>query len=256
MLAAQGTSHDSRWKGSLVRKSLLILLGIVFMVIVTALVLVVWLRRPPKPLAPAIEIGETIMLPQPRVSSATSIEVALSKRRSVRSYSDAPLTLAQVSQLLWAAQGVTDSRGFRTAPSAGALYPLELYLVVGAVEGLEAGVYHYMPAPHQLQRIASGDKREELAAAALGQSCVRRGTVVLVYAAVYERTTRKYGQRGRRYVYMEVGHAAQNVHLQAVALDLGAVVVGSFDDDHVREVLHLPEDHEPLYIMPIGYPAH
>jgi len=196
------------------------------------------------------------MLPEPRVSSATSIEVALSKRRSVRSYSDAPLTLAQVSQLLWAAQGVTDSRGYRTAPSAGALYPLEIYLVVGAVEGLEAGVYHYVPASHQLRRIASGDKREALATAALGQSCVRRGTIVLVYSAVYERTTRKYGQRGRRYVHMEIGHAAQNVYLQAVALGLGTVVVGAFDDDQVREVLHFPEDNEPLYIMPIGYPAH
>jgi len=196
--------------------------------------------------------SETIKLPEPAEDSKTSIEKALLKRRSVRSFKDVSLTLAEVSQLLWAAQGITSPRGLRTTPSAGALYPLEVYIVAGNVDALPDGVYHYRPVKHELIRIVKGDKRNELCAAALGQTSVRNAAAVLVFAAVYERTTVKYGERGIRYVHMEAGHTAQNVFLQAVPLNLGTVVIGAFDDDGVRKVLKISDREQPLYIMPVG----
>ena len=195
---------------------------------------------------------ERIKLPEPAHDSPTSIEQALLKRRSVRDYKDEPLTLAEVSQLLWAAQGITDRRGFRAAPSAGALYPLEVYVVVGNVSNLSDGIYRYKPHEHELERIKEGDKRAELCIAALGQSSVKDGAIVVVFSAVYERTTQKYGERGIKYVHMEVGHAAQNVYLQAVSLNLGTVVVGAFQDDAVRMIINMPDEENPLYIMPVG----
>jgi len=188
-------------------------------------------------------------LPAPRTSGPLSLEESLLKRRSVRAFSDEPLTLEQVGQLLWAAQGVTDAgRGFRTAPSAGALYPLVVYVV------LPEGCYSYDPQPHTLTLVARGDKRAVLKQAALGQEAVGQAPAVFVVAAVYERTARKYGQeRSPRYVHLEAGHAAQNLLLQAVALDLGAVPVGAFDDAGVRTALSLPADHQPLYLIPAGH---
>lgn len=197
-------------------------------------------------------LGIEIKLPLPRHKSAISVEEALLKRRSIREYTSAPLTLPEVSQLLWAGQGITDPRGLRTAPSAGATYPLETYLVVGKADGLGEGVYHYRPEGHKLVKIMEGDLRRELAIAALGQEWVKEAAINIVFAAEYERTTRRYGERGVRYVHMEVGHAAQNVYLQAVALDLGTVVIGAFYDDRVKKVLGLPKNEEPLYIMPVG----
>mgnify|MGYP002260233258 CR=1 FL=1 len=196
--------------------------------------------------------SETIKLPEPKYHSDISIEEALLKRRSVRSFSDSPLTLSEVSQLLWAAQGITSPRGLRTAPSAGALYPLEIYIVAGNVDQLPDGVYHYMPAAHELVRVINGDKRTELCAAALGQTSVRNAAAVIVFAAVYERTTVKYGDRGMQYAYMEIGHAAQNVFLQAVQLNLGTVAIGAFNDDEVKKILKMPDREQPLYIMPAG----
>ncbi|MEA3459135.1 MAG: SagB/ThcOx family dehydrogenase [Chloroflexota bacterium] len=193
-----------------------------------------------------------IKLPQPRYDSDVSIEETLLKRRSVRDYTGELLTLEEVSQLLWAAQGITADWGGRTAPSAGATYPLETYLVVGDVEGLEEGVYKYNPHRHELCKVLDGDKRVELARAALEQDWVKEGAVDIVLTAVYERTTVRYGQRGTRYVHMEAGHAAQNVYLQAVALNLGTVVVGAFYDDQVKKVLRLPKEEHPLYIIPVG----
>ena len=198
------------------------------------------------------DFGALVELPKPNLDGKVSVEAAVQRRRSVREYAGQPLTLAEVAQLLWAAQGVAGGGRLRTAPSAGALYPLELYVVAGNVAHLPAGVYRYLPHEHRLLRIVEGDKRSELAAAALGQSWVRSGAAVLVFTAVFERTTRKYGQRGIQYVHMEVGHAAQNVCLQAVALDLGSVVVGAFRDRQVQQVLQLPEQEQPLYIMPLG----
>ena len=207
-------------------------------------------RSAPKP--DATGSGEEIALPQPQYESDISIEEALRQRRSIRDYAEEPLTLEEVGQLLWAAQGVTDERGYRTAPSAGALYPLELYLVVGDVETLSPGVYHYDPYNHTLQPVADGDRRQALTKEALGQAYIRRGAIDIVFTAIYERTTDKYGHRGRQYVHMEAGHAAQNVYLQCVSLDLGAVVIGAFQDKGVQDVLELPEERIPLYIMPVG----
>jgi len=203
-------------------------------------------------LTPSPEQANVIDLPEPQHDSDVSIEQSLLNRRSVRSYTGEPLTLQEVSQLLWAAQGITDPRGFRTAPSAGALYPLELYLVAGDVEDLPPGVYRYEPDGHQLARIIDGDKRAQLADAALAQSWVQEGAISIVFTTVYERTTIKYGDRGIRYVHMEVGHAAQNLCLQATAMGLGVVTVGAFHDEQVSKLLNLLEDEKPLYIIPVG----
>lgn len=200
-----------------------------------------------------IQKSEILKLPEPQFDSNTSVEEALSKRRSIREYSEEPLTLTELSQLLWAAQGITNrEQGFRTAPSAGALYPLELYVAVGNVTDLPAGIYHYQPDGHVLLKVSEGDKRIELSNVALGQSAVRDGAVVIVFAAIYERTTSKYGDRAIRYVHIELGHAAQNVYLQAVSLDLGTVVMGAFDDQKVKEIMHMQAQEQPLYLMPIG----
>ncbi|MEA3438777.1 MAG: SagB/ThcOx family dehydrogenase, partial [Chloroflexota bacterium] len=161
-------------------------------------------------------------------------------------------SLSEIGQLLWAAQGITSDRGFRTAPSAGALYPLELYLVVGDVEQLSPSVYKYQHDMHRLINIAQGDLRDELQAASLDQSAIGDAPAVIVIAAVYERTTVKYGDRGNRYVHMEVGSAAQNVYLQAVSLDLGTVFIGAFHDQNINSLLHMQEDEHPLAIMPVG----
>ncbi len=198
-------------------------------------------------------INKIIKLPEPKYDSNTSVEQALFERRSVREYKDVPLNLTEVSQLLWAAQGITEPRrGFRTAPSAGALYPLEVYVVIGNVEEVTKGVYKYIPRKHELVKVREGDVRDKLTAAALGQNWVGEGSIVIVFSAVYERTTQKYGNRGIKYVHMETGYAAQNVYLQAVSLNMGTVVVGAFNDDEVRSILNMPDEENPLYIMPVG----
>jgi len=170
----------------------------------------------------------------------------------VREYVDEPLSLEEVSQLLWAAQGVTHEHGNRTAPSAGALYPLEIYLLASAVDGLRTGIYKYLPSGHQLFEISSQDQRDDLYLAALKQEPIRQAPIVIVFAAVYQRTQVKYGDRAPRYVHIEVGSAAQNVYLQATALDLGTVFVGAFSDEQVKTVLSLAEDEQALGLMPVG----
>lgn len=197
------------------------------------------------------QLSEMFELPSPSLKSDRSLEQLLVQRRSIRDYSDTALSITEVGQLLWAAQGITHAQGFRTAPSAGALYPLELYLVATRVAGLAEGVYHYQPGHHRLEKIRDG-VLDELSRSALSQSCVKQAAAVIVLAAVYERTTRKYGKRGRRYVHMEVGHAAQNIFLQSIALDLATVTVGAFDDGKVAKVLHVPDEVQPLLLMPIG----
>jgi len=196
---------------------------------------------------------DVIKLPQPVLKGEMSLEEALYKRRSVRQYSDEPLLLTAVSQLLWSAQGITDkTNGLRTAPSAGALYPLEVYLIAGNVIDLKAGVYKYRPNGHELALVLEGDVRNELCSSALYQSPIKEAPIVLVITAVYERTTAKYGERGIRYVHMEAGHSAENICLQATALGLGTVTIGAFNDEKVKKVLNLPEDEMPLYILPVG----
>lgn len=194
----------------------------------------------------------TVELPAAWYKSDISLEESLKKRRSVREFSKDSLSLSQISQLLWATQGITEAWGGRTAPSAGALYPLEIYLVAGNVKNLPAGVYKYEPFKHRLIKVSDGDKRGKLSYAALGQPWVKEAAVNFVIAAVYERTTKKYGERGKKYVHIEVGHAAQNLLLQATALQLGAVPVGAFFDSEVKKLVGLKEDEQPLYIIPVG----
>ena len=200
-------------------------------------------------------VEQTIKLPAPDLRGEVSTEEALSKRRSVRSYLDEPLELEWIGQLLWAAQGITlEARGFRTAPSAGATYPLEVYLAAGRVNGLQPGLYRYVPGDHTLVKTGDVDLRDELALAALGQGQVREAPAVFIVAADYDRTARRYGDRGTRYVHMEVGHASQNICLQAITYGLGTVIVGAFDDDQLKSVLGLPANENPLIIIPAGKP--
>jgi SagB-type dehydrogenase family enzyme len=196
--------------------------------------------------------GETVPLPKSRYESTTSVEQALLKRRSVRAFRNVSLALDDLGQLLWAAQGITDRAGFRTAPSAGALYPLELYAFAGNVQGLQTGLYRYIPRGHALRRVADRDKRQALARAAYDEPSIAEAPAILALCAVYERVTVKYGEQGRRYVHMEAGHAAQNVYLQALSLPLGTVVLGAFYDVRVAETLALGSEEQPLYLMPIG----
>jgi SagB-type dehydrogenase family enzyme len=195
---------------------------------------------------------KAMKLSKPRHDGSFSVERALLERRSIRKYMGEPLTLQEVSQLLWAAQGMTDPRGLGTAPSAGALYPLEVYVAVGGVENLGEGVYKYRPQEHCLIKTLDGDKRGELSASALDQNCVREAAIDIGIAAVYERTTSRYGDRGIRYVHIEAGHVSQNVYLQATAMGLGTVAIGAFHDELVKKVLGLREDEWPLYLMPVG----
>lgn len=186
-------------------------------------------------------------LPGPDVAGGVSLHEALSHRRSVREFAGTPLTDRELGQLLWAAQGITDERGFRTAPSAGALYPLEIYVATAG------GVYRYRPEAHGLQTVSGTDARDALCQAGLRQTALRTAPSIVVIAAVYGRTASKYGaQRSQRFVHLEAGHAAQNILLEAVALGLGAVPIGAFDDRAVQEALGLALEHEPLYLIPVG----
>jgi SagB-type dehydrogenase family enzyme len=195
---------------------------------------------------------QVLRLPQPRLTSEFSLEETLSKRRSVREYSETSLSLEEVSQLLWSAQGVTSSSGGRTAPSAGGLYPLEIYVIAGNISDLIPGVYHYLPATHELELLKNQDLRQELSGAALNQTAIVNGAIDIVITTIYDRITPRYGERGIRYAYLEAGHAAQNICLQAVALKLGTVTIGAFEDNRVKEVSGLAENETPLYILPVG----
>ncbi len=203
--------------------------------------------------------NETIVylpLPKFKVGELT-VEEAIAFRRSIREYKNEPITLLQLSQILWAAQGITNTQhGFRAAPSAGATYPLEIYVVVkeGGVEGLAAGIYHYDPYTHSLRLVRKGDFSNDLYEASLEQPWVRDAAVNIVITAIYERTTGRYGERGVRYVHIEVGHAGQNIYLEATNLGLGTVAIGAFYDDEVRKILGVQPNEHPLYIMPIGVP--
>lgn len=190
-----------------------------------------------------------IQLPMPIEQGRMSLEEAISKRRSQRSFVQEDLDWAQISQLLWAAQGITARKAgfaFRAAPSAGALYPMEIYLLN------KDGLFHYLPSGHKLEALVDSDLRGLLAAAALGQNSISQAPVDIVICAVYRRITGKYGQRGIRYAYIEAGHIAQNIHLEAVALGLGSVSIGAFNDEEVKTVLSLPPECEPVYIIPVG----
>jgi SagB-type dehydrogenase family enzyme len=194
--------------------------------------------------------GDVTSLPPPAQAGETSLEELLARRRSVREFNDQPLTAAELGQLLWAAQGITDGRGLRTAPSAGALYPLDVYLAT------VDGVFQYDPQTHRLLVSSHDDARLKLYQAALQQEPIRKAPAVFILTAIYERTAQKYGtQRSPRYVHLEAGHATQNLLLQAVALNLGAVPIGAFDDQEIRQALGLSSDDTPLYLIPVGHPT-
>ncbi|WP_440955901.1 SagB/ThcOx family dehydrogenase [Methanosarcina sp. Mfa9] len=194
-----------------------------------------------------------IKLPEQGAAGRSSFEEILAKRRSIRSYSEKALSESDVARFLWAAQGISSKEGFRTAPSAGALYPLEVHLVAGNVAGIEPGVYRYISEEHSLIEDVSGDLRAKLAAAALSQPTIRNAPASLVISAVYPRITSKYMKRGIRYAVMEAGHVAENIYLLATELGIGTCAIGAFEDEEVRKALKLPANEDPLYIMPLGY---
>ncbi len=207
---------------------------------------------------PGNAVGEKtlLLLPEQKTKGPLSLEEILASRRTRRDFQAKPLLLEEFAQLLWSAQGVTGADGtLRSAPSGGALYPLDVYAVVGeaSVQGLNAGVYRYLPSQHGLEQVASTDLRADMAQACLGQTWMAGAPVSLVLTAEYGRIERKYGARGRRYALIEVGHAGQNIFLQAEALGLGAGIVGAFDDAGLAKALHLPRAHEPLIVMPVGH---
>lgn len=186
-------------------------------------------------------------LPEPDLKGTVSVEEAIARRRSVRSFLDEALSDAEISQILWAAQGITDKRrGFRAAPSAGATYPLETYIVT------KEGIFHYLSQKHALEEVRRGDFRKDLSRAALGQGFVREAPMVVVFTVVAKRTTRRYGSRGNMYIHMETGHAAENIHLQAVALGLASVPVGAFTDAEVEAVIGSPGGQRAVYMIPVG----
>lgn len=193
-----------------------------------------------------------IVLPAPRSENRHSLEWTLQHRRSIRALTAAPISLGELGQLLWAAQGVTGNGGYRTAPSAGALYPLEVYAITGSVRDLDEGVYRYDPVGHQLSLVTHEAKRDALRHAAHEQHAISDNAVLFLVAAIEARTRQRYGKRATRYVHMEAGHAAQNLLLQAVALGLGAVVMGAFDDAAVHAVMNLSAGEDPLYLIPVG----
>lgn len=197
-----------------------------------------------------------IKLPEPSYQGTLSVERAIKQRRTIRDFQKKPLKISQLSQILWAAQGITDKRGFmRAAPSAGALYPLDIYAVVGdgAVKGMETGVYHYDPKFHTVKKVCEGDKRGEVARASLGQMWMAKAPAILAITAEYKRITGKYGERGIQYATIEVGHSGQNIFLQSAGLGLDAGIVGAFHDNEVRESICARKSHQPLVLIPIGY---
>jgi SagB-type dehydrogenase family enzyme len=204
------------------------------------------------------EMRDVMKLPVANIRGTIAVERAIAQRRSVRSFIQKMMSLNQLAQLLWAAQGITEKGElFRSTPSAGALYPMDVYVVVGqgGVAEIEAGVYHYEPREHWLSRVAKHDLREGVAKAALSQMWIATAPVNLIITAEYKRVSIKYGKRGERYAMIEAGHIGQNIFLQAEVLGLNAGIVGAFHDTDINKLLNLPREHEPLLIMPVGYTA-
>ncbi len=192
------------------------------------------------------QVGEKIALPPPQRRGAMSVEEAIQARRSTRQFSPASLRLDEIGQLLWSAQGVTSADGRRAAPSAGASYPLEVYAAC------EQGLFRYLPGEHALRKVVGEDVRAALAREGRADAFLARAPLAVIFTAIYERTTRRYGDRGVRYVHIDLGHAAENLHLQAEAIGLASVALGAFTDAAVARVLRLPSDEKPVYIIPVG----
>ena len=231
------------------RRKKIPLLIIALLICLYLILMPIKLSKEPK-VTPQSKSPTEIKLPNPASTSKISIEEALKKRRSIREYKNKEITLHQIAQLLWASQGVTSIYGFRTTPSAGALYPLEVYVVSGNVDKLPSGIYHYLPSTHRVQKLKDGDIRTHLTKAIFQQEAIRQGAAYIVITAEFSRTINKYGDKGKEFVFMEAGHAAQNIYLQSVSLNLGTVSIGAFDRNKVKTILDITE--EPLYILPIG----
>ncbi len=197
---------------------------------------------------------KAIKLPKPEYSGLT-VEEAIKKRRSVRSYSDKPLTQAQLSQLLFAAQGITYSKNDiekRSAPSSGATYPYEIYFVANRVDGLEKGIYHYLPAQHEIELVKKGDFVQKLVVICANQEFIAGAACCFILSAVPKRTVSVYGDRGYIYIFMEAGHISQNIYLEATSMNLGTVSVGAFNQDSMKGLLGLEGEESPIYVQPIG----
>lgn len=241
-----------------------LILSALLAISILAYVLSSVLYTPPRDREGVEIMGEEVLLPLPAKVSAITVEEAILLRKSVREWSNSPITIEQLSMILWASQGVVEEIGGwlrRAAPSAGATYPLEVYVVIGERgvlfnngDYLGAGVYLYNYARHSLRLVKRGDFRDELWAASLWQEWVRSAPVSIVICAVYERTTQRYGERGIRYVHLEAGHVGQNIYLMSTALGLGTVAIGAFYDDEVARVIGAGPDERPLYIFPVGVP--
>ncbi len=215
-----------------------------------------WDRQPETykvyPNAPQIALGP------PHVEQSKPLFEALAERRSVRAFGGDPITREELSTLLWSAQGITRRQGrfaFRTAPSAGALYPIETYLAVHRVKGIDPGIYHYAVQDHALELLTAGDQREKVSRAALDQKIAHSADVVFILSAVFARSKWKYGQRAYRYIYLDAGHLAQNLALGAVALELGSCHIGALYDDLSNALLGIDAEHEGvIYMTAIGRP--
>lgn len=195
-------------------------------------------------------MAKDIKLPQPNSSGSISLEQSIASRRSERSYQANELSPQQLSQILWAAQGITDPEfGLRAAPSAGALYPLSIYIAKGD------GLFRYISSGHKLVQLSTEDKRPSIMRASLGQAWIRQAPVSIILAANFKITQEKYGPRAYRYVCMEAGHVAENILLQAVSLGLASIAIGAFWDDVIKVTLELPDNQDPLYIISLGYLA-
>jgi protease I len=226
------------WRHKMRRRLLTIIVSV-------GLVATGFCQRPDRPVTLRI-----VQLPQPKLSGPMSLEDALAKRRSIRTFSPMGLTYDQLGQLAWAAQGITDSKtGFRTAPSAGAIYPIKLYFAT------EQGLFVYNPADHTLVQTVDKDIRAELSKAAMGQAAVAQAGCSIIITGSINDVAARYGQKARTYIILEAGHIAQNILLQAVTLELGAVPIGAFDTNPVRRLCHLTSELEPFYIISVGHPA-
>ena len=189
-----------------------------------------------------------ITLPDPKLKGEVSLEEAITNRRSIRYFQNKPISMEDISQLLWAAQGLTDKLNkYRSAPSAGGRYPMEIHAITAE------GMFHYHPAKHAIEQLRTGDLRPKLVQAALGQKFIADASLVLIISAIPEKITTRYGDKGVRYLYQESGHIAQNIHLEATALGLCSVPIGAFTEDVLKASIDLPDDLKPLYIVPIGY---
>jgi len=239
-------------------KKMSLSVAVVFIIIFTASFFYVATKKMTKAHLPNNELKNiqmkdgVIVLPVPNLKGNVSVEEAIYQRRSERTFTDKPLSLENISQLLWAAQGITNEQGKRATPSAGATYPLDMYVFIIETPHVLTGIYKYHPQDNVLKIHLEGDIREPLASLAHNQNCLKEAQMIMFFTATIQRTAQRYGDRAQRYVFNEIGHASQNVYLQAVALNLGTVAVGAFDDANVNKLLNMNDEQSVLYMMPVG----